>query len=158
MNQRQMALAIVGAILVGLLLAAVIVGLLIGAAVRSVASGEGPVQVRTEQPASVAELEDAYALDTGSLEGNLGDLNLPEGTTEVGASVETGALTVVVPDGASVRATADADTGSVVIFGRNVSGEDIDQDFEEGGYDGAARRLDLDLSVGTGVIEVQRGG
>jgi hypothetical protein len=83
MNQRQLALAIVVAILVGLLLAAVVMGLLIGAAVRSVASGEGPVQVRTEQPASVAELEDSYQLDTASLEVNLSDLELSEGRTEV---------------------------------------------------------------------------
>lgn len=150
--------AIVGAILVGLLLAAVIVGLLIGAAVRSVASGEGPVQVRTERPASLAELEDAYDLDTGSLEVNLGDLDLPEGTTAVEADLGAGAPTVVTPDGAAVRATGEADTGSVVIFGRNASGEDVEQDFEDDGYDGAARKLDLDLSVGTGMIEVRRGG
>jgi hypothetical protein len=58
----KLAPAIGAAVPAGLLLAAVTVGLVTGAVVMSVASSEGSLQVRTEQPASVAELEDAHDL------------------------------------------------------------------------------------------------
>ena len=78
-------------------------------------------------------------------------------TTEVNARVDdVGALTVVVPKEAYIRADAQADNGSVVLFGRTVGGEDVEQDFEDGGYDQAEQRLSLNLSMGTGVITVQR--
>lgn len=37
-----------------------------------------------------------------------------------------------------------------------MTGEDVEQDFEDEGYDRAERRLSLELSMGTGVITVQR--
>lgn len=97
MTQRQVALAVAAAILVGLLLAAVVVGLFIGAAVRSVAGDEGPVQVRTEQPASIAELEEGYELGTGALEVDLAGVDFSEDTTALAAHVDASALTVVMP-------------------------------------------------------------
>jgi predicted membrane protein len=63
---------------------------------------------------------------------------------------------MVVPDGASVRVDVEVEAGSVVLFGRNVSGEDVEESFEDDGYGGADSRLELVLSVRTGVIEVQR--
>ncbi len=144
-------------ILLVLVLATVAVGVAIGSLLGSVADREGEFSFRTEQPRSIDELEDSYELGSGSLEVNLRDIELPEGTTEVEARVDNaGALTVIVPREASVRADAQAENGSIVLFGRTVGGEDVEQDFEDEGYDQAERQLSLELSMGTGVITVQR--
>jgi predicted membrane protein len=155
MNQRTIALLIVGAIVLFLLVAAVVAGLVIGGVIGSVASGKGPVQVRTEQPQSMDELHDSYQLGTGSLEVNLKDLTLPEDTTELEASVENGALTVV-PRGVAVRAHAEVGDGALSILGSDVTGENLDREYESEDYGQADRRLSLDLSVGTGVLAVVR--
>ena len=115
-------------ILLMLVLATIAAGLVIGGLLSSVAR-EGDFSFRTEQPRSIDELEDSYELGSGSLEVNLSDIELPEGTTEVEARVDNaGALTVIVPKEASVRADAQAENGSVVLFGRTVGGEDVEQE------------------------------
>ena len=157
MNQRTIALVIVGAIALLLVVAAVVAGLVIGGVIESIASGKGPVQVRIEQPQSMGELRDSYTLETGSLEVNLEDLALPEGTTEVEASVENGALTVVVPKGIAVNTHAEVGNGSLSILGTDQNGENLDKDYDSEGYSQASRRLSLQLSAGTGVISVVRG-
>lgn len=157
MNQRTIALVIVGAIALLLVVAAVVAGLVIGGVIGSIASGKGPVQVRIEQPQSMGELRDSYILETGSLEVNLEDLALPEGTTEVEASIENGALTVVVPKGIAVNTHAEVGNGSLSILGTDQNGENLDKDYDSEGYSQASRRLSLQLSAGTGVISVVRG-
>jgi hypothetical protein len=157
MNQRTIALLIVGAIALFLVMVAVVAGLVIGGVIGSVVSGKGPVQVRTEQPQSMDQLRDNYKLETGSLEVNLEDLTLPQDTTEVEASVENGALTMVVPKGVAVSAHAEVGNGSLSILGNDLNGENLDKEYESSGYDQAGRRLSLDLSTGTGVISVVRG-
>lgn len=156
MNQRTVAIVIVGAIVLLLLLAAVVAALVIGGVIGAVTNREDGLQVRTEQPASVDELRDSYNLETGSLEVNLEDVDLPEGTTDLEANVDTGALTVVVPKGAAVKADAEVGDGSMSILGSDLVGENVQKDYESKDYDQADRRLALDLSVGTGVISVVR--
>ena len=78
----------------------------------SVGDREGEFSFRSEQPRSIDDLEDSHELGTGSLEVNLSDIELPEGTTEVEARVGDGALTVV-PQEAAVRADAQAENGLV---------------------------------------------
>src|SRR5215216_7660459 len=156
MNQRTVAIVIVGAIVLFLLVAAVVAGLVIGGVIGAVADREGGLQVRTEQPASIDELRDSYDLETGSLEVNLEDVDLPEGTTDLEASAETGALTVVVPKDVAVQAHAEVGDGALSILGSGQTGENLDRQYESEGYDQAERRLSLDLSAGTGVITVVR--
>jgi predicted membrane protein len=156
MNQRGIALVIVGAIVLFLLVAAVVAGLAIGGVIGAVTDREGSVQVRTEQPASIDELRDSYRLEAGSLEVNLEDVDFPEGTTDLEASVDNGGLTVVVPRGVAVQAHAEAGDGALSILGSDVSGENVERDYESEGYGQADRRLSLELSVGTGVISVVR--
>lgn len=156
MNQRTIALLIVGAIALFLVVVAVVAGLAIGGVIGSVVSGKGPVQVRTEQPQTMDQLRDSYILETGSLEVNLEDLTLPEDTTELEASVENGALTVVVPKGVAVSAHAEVGNGSLSLLGTDVNGENLDKEYESSGYGQAGRRLSLDLAAGTGVISVLR--
>jgi predicted membrane protein len=156
MSQRAIALVIVGAIVLFLLVAAVVAGLVIGGVIGAVTDREGSVQVRTEQPASIDELRERYQLEAGSLEINLEDVEFPEGTTALEASVENGALTVVVPRGVEVRAHAEVGDGALSILGSEVHGENVERDYESEGYGRADSRLSLELSVGTGVISVVR--
>lgn len=67
-----------------------------------------------------------------------------------------GVLTVVVPDDVSVQVDAEAENGALSIFGRISSGEDVERNYTEEGYEQAERRLSLELSVDTGAIAVQR--
>jgi predicted membrane protein len=156
MNQRTIALVIVGAIVLFLLVAAVVAGLVIGGVIGALTDRQGGLQVRTEQPQSIDELRDTYRLETGSLEVNLEDVDLPEETTDLEASVENGALRVVVPRGVAVSSHAEVGEGALSILGSAQSGENLDRDYESEGYDQAERRLSLDLSAGTGVITVVR--
>jgi predicted membrane protein len=156
MSQRAIALVIVGAIVLFLLVAAVVAGLVIGGLIGAATDREGSVQVRTEQPASIDELRESYQLEAGSLEINLEDVEFPEGTTDLEASVENGALTVVVPRGVAVRAHAEVGDGALSILGSEVHGENVERDYESEGYGQADSRLSLELSVGTGVISVVR--
>lgn len=155
-NQRRLIIGILIAVVLGLAVAAVIAGLLIGLVVRSVGEGKGDVSLRTEQPANIEELQDRYELDSGALEINLTDLDLPQGTTEVEARGNAGALAIVVPRGVAVRTEVEVENGAVSFFDRAVTGEDIEQEFEEEGYEQADRRLSLDLTMDTGVISVAR--
>ncbi|MGB3635312.1 MAG: LiaF domain-containing protein [Rubrobacteraceae bacterium] len=157
-GQRNVIIGIVVAVVLGLAVAAVVAGLVIGFVVRSVGEGEGDVSFRTERPTSIEELQNSYEFESGSLEINLNDVELSDGTTEVQARGDTGALTVVVPRGVGVRADAKVENGAVSFFDQNMTGENIEQDFEEAGYTQANRRLSLDLSMGTGVISVVREG
>jgi len=156
MNQRTVALAIVGAIVLFLLVAAVVAGLVIGGVIGAITDREDGLQVRTEQPASIDELRNSYQLETGSLEINLEDVEFPEVTTDLEANVDTGALTVVVPRGVAVQAHAEVGDGVLSILGSDVRGENVERDYEEEGYGQADRRLSLELSAGTGVISVVR--
>jgi predicted membrane protein len=156
MNQRTVALVIVGAIVLFLVVAAVVAGLVIGGLIGAVTDRQGALQVRTEQPASMDEVHDNYKLETGSLEVNLEDVQFPEDTTDLKASIENGALTVVVPKGVAVQAHAEVGDGALSILGSGQTGENLDRQYESEGYDQADRRLSLDLSAGTGVITVVR--
>jgi Cell wall-active antibiotics response 4TMS YvqF len=156
MNQRTLAGVIIGAVLLFLLVAAVVSGLVIGGVIGAVTDRGGGLQVRTEQPTSTDELRDSYDLETGSLEVNLEDLDLPQDTTDLEANVDTGALTVVVPRGVAVKADAEVGDGALSILGQDLTGENVQRDYESEDYDQAERRLSLNLSVGTGVISVVR--
>jgi hypothetical protein len=155
-NQRSIALVVVGAGVLFLVVAAVAAGLVIGGVVGAVAGRDGGLEVRTEKPTSMEELRDNYKLETGTLEINLQDLTLPEDTTVVAADIENGALTVVVPEGVAVRAHAEVGNGALSILGDVASGENLDRDYESTDYGNADRRLSLELSAGTGVVAVVR--
>jgi Cell wall-active antibiotics response 4TMS YvqF len=81
---------------------------------------------------------------------NLKDVEFPEDTTELKASVDTRALTVVVPKGVAVRTHAEVGDGALSILGTDVTGKNVRRDYESEDYGQANRKLSLDLSVGTG--------
>lgn len=94
----------------------------------------------TEQSASIEELRNSYDLETGLLEIYLKDVEFSESATDL--------------RGVAVRADAEAGDGLLSVFGRDVSGENVDRSYEPEGHGRADRRLSLELSVGTGVVSV----
>jgi hypothetical protein len=113
---------------------------------------EGGVGERSHRPAAVAELEDRYRLGMGSLTVDLGDVELPSGTTVVEASVGMGELVVIVPEGIRVEVSGRAGIGEVVLFGRSQGGLGVRQS----AIDGTGPGLGLSASVGIGKVEVRR--
>jgi hypothetical protein len=72
-------------------------------------------------------LRRSNTLETGSLEDNLQHVEFPEDTTDLEASVENGALTVVVPKGVAVSAHAEVGNGTVSFLGSERTGENLDR-------------------------------
>ncbi len=110
---------------------------------------------RTYEVTEVAELEPSYNLGAGTLTLDLRDLDLPDGTTELAASVSMGELVVRVPDDVTVTGTGNTLAGEVVSFGRTTAGLAPRRALDEAGTDGGPV-LDLDLRTGFGRIEVTR--
>lgn len=133
------------------------VWLAIGAIVTSVVDVPltGAVGDREVAPATAAELEDGYRLFAGTQTLDLRDLQLAEGTTEVAVSTVLGEVDVVVPDGMAVRVDAAVAGGSMDLYGDVVDGLGLDDVEEADGWADAARRLDLELRVGLGEVQVR---
>lgn len=110
---------------------------------------------RVQRPASVTALEPSYDLSIGTLEIDLTDI---EATTriEVEAQVGVGALIVRVPEDVQIGVNADVGIGEVTLFGDQRGGLGADHQFSTPGFGSAERRLDLQLDVGLGSIEVTR--
>jgi len=126
--------------------------------VTDLASGVPGVEVGdvVAAPADPAELEDAYRVTAGTLTLDLGDLRGVDGTTVVELSAGVGAVQVLVPPDLPVTVRARADAGLVDVLGRVRDGEDLDLTVTGIGADGAADRLELDIQVGAGYVEVTR--
>jgi hypothetical protein len=103
----------------------------------------------------LAQLDSSYRLGAGTLTLDLRELELPPGTTELGASVSLGELVVRVPDDATVTGTGHTIAGEVVSFGRTTEGLAPRRALDDPGID-AGPILDLDLRTGLGRIEVTR--
>lgn len=77
---------------------------------------------------------------------------------EVTAEVGTGRLEVTVPDGVAVHIESSSGVGSIRVFGeQRGSGFGVDDTFESPDLATASSRIELDLSVGIGSIDVRRG-
>jgi Cell wall-active antibiotics response 4TMS YvqF len=113
----------------------------------------GGVGDRTERPATPADLKD-YQLAAGDFLLDLRQLQVPPGTTTVGARVGIGELVVEVPDGVTVRVVSSAGIGELQVVGEQDSGfaNRLDTTVEAG----SDRRLELDLRVGIGQVRVER--
>ena len=112
---------------------------------------------RTHTVTDPAELESSYRLGSGTLTLGLRDLELPEGTTELAASVSMGELVIRVPADVTVTGTGTGHTlaGEVDGFGRTAAGVAPRRVRDEAGV-GGAPVLDLELWSGLGRIEVTR--
>jgi Cell wall-active antibiotics response 4TMS YvqF len=113
----------------------------------------GGVGDRTERPSSPAELTE-YELGVGSLVVDLRQLQVPAGTTVVGARVGIGELEVELPQGVSVQVEATSGLGEVQVLGQEEGG--FGSRVETSNEVGSDRRLRLDLRVGLGQVRVER--
>ena len=108
---------------------------------------------RTYYVSSSRDLRDDYRLGIGDLRLDLGNVQLPSGTTHVKTSVDVGRLTVVVPPNVALRVRGDADYGKVTLLGASSDGHDVNRTIDGGKAD---RVLDLDAHVGAGSLYVER--
>jgi Cell wall-active antibiotics response 4TMS YvqF len=115
----------------------------------------GGVGDRTERPASTADLAD-YRLAAGNLTVDLSGLQLPDGITTVRARVGAGQLRVQAPSGVAVAVDGRSGIGQVQALDRQENGFGSHLEARTDDYDGAARRLLLDLRVGVGQVQVNR--
>jgi phage shock protein PspC (stress-responsive transcriptional regulator) len=140
---------------VGIVLASIVTLVLVAAAVFAavfhVHVGRG-IGDRSYAVTSVQQLQDDYRLGIGSLEVDLGALQLPAGETHVDASVDTGDLQVIVPAGVAVQVHAEAHAGYVEVLGASDDGWKADIDVTQAGD----RVLVLDAHVGAGSVRVER--
>lgn len=111
---------------------------------------------RTIHPSAASALRPSYELGFGSLTVDLGDLNLPSGDTSLRAHVGTGKVAVIVPPSVGIQVRAEAGTGRVAILGHHREGTGIEDTFRTANFGSADRRLLLDVSAGTGSVEVDR--
>ncbi|MEW2634605.1 PspC domain-containing protein [Streptomyces sp. NPDC048389] len=118
---------------------------------------------RTWRPATVASLEPLYELGTGAGTLDLSALTVPSGTTlSTRAEIGAGHLRIVLPQDATVQVDAEVGVGDIRLPGE--AAEDIDvspgQDRRHtlappAGAEPAGR-LELELEVGIGQVEVTR--
>jgi len=115
----------------------------------------GPIGDREWAPQRTEDVEASYEVSLGQGSLDLTALRVSEGDElEVDASVGIGSLRVLVPQGADVTVVTELGAGSAEIFGVQQSGFGVaDEHFEEG-RNGAVH---LDLHVGVGEIDVERG-
>jgi hypothetical protein len=134
-----------------------VLGLLsIGSTVSiTIEGGAGEVLI---EPTSVSELEDSYNLGLGELTIDLTDVDFPaEGQVDLEADLGAGEMIVIVPAGVTVGVNASAGAGEVDAFGRMSAGVgDVELEFIEPG-EAEGGRVNLDLHVGLGEINVERG-
>jgi hypothetical protein len=110
---------------------------------------------RTYTVTDVAELEGTYDLGAGTLVVDLTGLE-PTGELDLTARVGMGELTVLLPDGVSLRGQARVGMGEVDVLGESRSGVAPTFDLDVDGSDAGDGTLTLDLQVGLGQIEVRR--
>ena len=125
------------------------------AASSPVSLGAG-VGDRVERPAGDA-IDRTYELGVGDLTVDLASAVLPEGRTQVDASVGIGQLVVTVPPEVAVDVDARTGVGEVNVFGRrdDGAGADIDMFFPGTTEDAPVLVLDADVAVGN--LEIRRG-
>ena len=117
----------------------------------------GGIGEKTETPATVIDLSPAYELGVGSLDVDLDDLALPAGRTAVDASVGIGELVVTVPEDVAVELDAHVGVGDMDVFGTHDDGLDVDKKLSIPGSTEDAPVLELEVDVGVGRVEVERG-
>lgn len=93
----------------------------------------------------------------GKFDLDLTRATIPEGTRRVRVSLGMGEVTVIVPRDLAVRVYASAGMGDVRVFQNKDEGIAPSVDFESDDYATAVRKLDLEVSVGIGEVQVLRG-
>jgi len=108
---------------------------------------------RTYLVGSTSELKSNYRLSLGTLDLDLGGLELPPGETHLNTSVDVGKLHIVLPPDTGLRVHGTAEIGDVELpAGVGGEGRNVESDFVRPGQP----VLVLDAHVGVGSVEVER--
>lgn len=107
------------------------------------------------RPRSLADLPDTERLAVGKLTIDLSDVEFTGEERHIEASVAVGELVVIVPEGVTVELDGEVGAGELDAFDEQDEGWPVDYDrtFESSG----PGRIELDLRVGVGHVEVRRG-
>lgn len=111
---------------------------------------------RTEEPMSVADLQEQYSHAFGQMTIDLRNLGILDGTTEIEANISFGSLEVILPPDVPVRVEAQTTFGSVDVLDREASGVRAERTVRTEDYDDASRRISLEVNAAFGSVEVRR--
>ena len=139
-----------------ILLGGILLFVLMGSSASAHVHWGGSGGVTRFVPTSTRQLAD-YQIGEGEMRLDLTRLEF-SGTTPVVAKVGFGDLEVTVPKGVAVKIDYKDVLGEVNIEGHEFShGVGTDATWRSSGYDQASKRLNLDLEVGAGSINVTSG-
>ena len=139
---------------IGLVVASLLAaGLIAVAAILAVFDVHRSIGDRTHAVTSVQDLRSEYRLGIGSMELDLGKVQLPENETRVvEARVDIGDLKAIVPSGVALQVHGTAEVGEVDVLGNAKDGRNVENDLRETG----SRVLVLNAHVGAGAVRVER--
>jgi hypothetical protein len=139
----------------GLIVAGVFLSLAVVAAAAVPAPFAGGMGDRRFVVTEQSQLQPTYQVGLGNLVLDLRGLDLSQAKS-VSISVGAGELSVVLPDEIPVRINATSGAGEINLLGQRTDGVAVSRDYQSDGYTAAEIRLNLDLNVGAGSIEVKR--
>lgn len=113
----------------------------------------GGIGQRRHHVESQTELDSRYELGLGDMTLDLGGLELIE-DEQVSVTMGAGDLLVILPPDLAVDIEASAAAGELILLGDQVDGVSLEQSFRSDGLDEAPVRLELELEIGAGRIEV----
>lgn len=94
----------------------------------------------------------------GDVDLDLTRAQIPDGENVVHVSHGLGDVTVILPRDIAVRAKGSAGLGNVFVLGERAEGFGPSVRFESDDYSSAARKLELEASVGLGNVKILRAG
>ena len=111
---------------------------------------------RLEQPQTVAALDQPYNLGMGTLTLDLENLDLPPGEHRIKARVGMGELDVRLPPETAADIHWRVGLGQSETLGESQFGAGLNGQTTSPNFATAERKLVLDVSVGTGTLEVRQ--
>lgn len=139
----------------GLIVAGVFLSLAVVAAAAVPAPFTGGMGDRRFVVTEQSQLRSAYQVGFGNLVLDLNEIQLSQ-TKSVSISVGAGELSVLLPDELPVRINATSGAGEINLLGQRTDGVAVSREYQSEGYGASDVRLNLDLNVGAGSIEVKR--
>ena len=109
-----------------------------------------------DRPAAIGQVQREYRVALGDQTLDLRDVAFPSGTTAIKASTAVGQLVVNVPADVGVTIHFAVGVGNATILGQAYSWNNVDETYTSDNYASATTKLQLDLAVGVGNIEVRR--
>jgi len=114
---------------------------------------------RVLSPMTVAAAQRENALGVGELQIDLRELALPDGETELKYTMGVGELDITLPastEDVAVRVRATMQGGELDVLDKHRTGGSLSVRAEDRGYDTAAKKLDIVVTMGFGNLQVAR--